>query len=70
MCALILKLVVFVSPAVWLWVADTSSSTIVTAAAHTNVGAVAEIVNEGLLKAAWVVVRDRISLPPASHFSL
>lgn len=44
-----------------LWVADVNSSLVVTTDVYTYIGVVAEVLNEGLPRAAWVIIGDKAS---------
>ncbi|KAH0423703.1 hypothetical protein CcaCcLH18_11999 [Colletotrichum camelliae] len=64
--ALAFNLVAFVLPALYgtlskLWVANIDSSLVVTTDAYTHIGVVAEVLNEGLPRAAWVIIGDKAS---------
>ncbi|TLS21318.1 uncharacterized protein PpBr36_10405 [Pyricularia pennisetigena] len=64
--ALILNLASFILPALYgtlskLWVANIDSSFIVTTGAYSYIGVVAETLNEGLPRAAWVIIGDHAS---------
>ncbi|KAI8314946.1 hypothetical protein K4K61_003392 [Colletotrichum sp. SAR11_59] len=64
--ALAFNLVAFVLPALYgtlskLWVANIDSSLVVTTDAYTYIGVVAEVLNEGLPRAAWVIIGDKAS---------
>ncbi|KAK1837886.1 hypothetical protein CCHR01_19493 [Colletotrichum chrysophilum] len=58
----------FVLPALYgtlskLWVANIDSSLVVTTDAYTSIGVVAEVLNEGLPCAAWVIIDDKACRP-------
>lgn len=64
--ALIFNLCAFILPALYatlskLWVANIDSSFVVTTDVYTYIGVVAEVLNEGLPRAAWVIVGDKAS---------
>ncbi|WQF90493.1 hypothetical protein CDEST_15507 [Colletotrichum destructivum] len=64
--ALIFNLASFILPALYgtlskLWVANIDSSLVVTTDAYTYIGVVAEVLNEGLPRAAWVIIGDQAS---------
>ena len=64
--ALIFNLCAFILPALYatlskLWVANIDSSFVVTTDVYTYIGVVAEVLNEGLPRAAWVVIGDKAS---------
>ncbi|QBZ64045.1 hypothetical protein PoMZ_05736 [Pyricularia oryzae] len=61
--ALTFNLASFILPALYgtlskLWVANIDSSRVVTTDAYTYIGVVAETLNEGLPRAAWVIIGD------------
>ncbi|KAL2402426.1 hypothetical protein ABEF95_017196 [Exophiala dermatitidis] len=73
--AILFNFLVFVLPALYgtiskLWVANIDSSMVVTVDSYTYIGVVAEAINEGLPRAAWVVIGDRSSRPLASRIGL
>ncbi|KAG9254328.1 uncharacterized protein F5Z01DRAFT_674078 [Emericellopsis atlantica] len=64
--ALLFNLVAFVLPALYstlskLWVANIDKSLVVTTDVYTYIGVIAEVLNEGLPRAAWVVIGDKAS---------
>jgi len=64
--ALMFNIGAFMLPAVYntlskLWVANIDSSLVVTTDVYTYIGVVAEVLNEGLPRAAWVVIGDKAS---------
>ncbi|KAK0627833.1 hypothetical protein B0T14DRAFT_421394 [Immersiella caudata] len=64
--ALMFNIGAFILPAVYgtlskLWVANIDSSFVVTTDVYTYIGVVAEVLNEGLPRAAWVVIGDKAS---------
>ena len=64
--ALLLNILAFTLPALYgtlskLWVAHIDASLVVTTDAYTYIGVVAEILNEGLPRAAWNVIGDASS---------
>ncbi|GJC78558.1 hypothetical protein ColLi_01396 [Colletotrichum liriopes] len=73
--ALIFNLASFILPALYgtlskLWVANIDSSLVVTTDAYTYIGIVAETLNEGLPRAAWVVIGDQASRTLAQRLQL
>lgn len=46
-----------------LWVANIDSSLVATVDAYTYIGVVAEVINEGLPRAAWVIIGDKTRTP-------
>ncbi|KAL6855370.1 hypothetical protein ACO1O0_006511 [Amphichorda felina] len=65
----------FILPAVYatlskLWVANIDSSLVVTTDVYTYIGVVAEVLNEGLPRAAWVIIGDKSSRSPAERLAL
>lgn len=73
--ALLLNLVSFILPALYgtlskLWVANIDSSLVVTTDAYTYIGVVAEVINEGLPRAAWVIIGDKASRTLAQRLQL
>jgi Na+-driven multidrug efflux pump len=64
--ALLFNVAAFVLPALYstlvkLWVADMDSSMVVTTDVYTYIGVFAEVLNEGLPRASWLVIGDRAS---------
>ena len=62
--SLIFNIAAFALPALYatlskLWVANIDSSLVVTTDAYTYIGVVAEVLNEGLPRAAWNVIGDK-----------
>lgn len=73
--ALLSNLAAFVLPALYstlakLWVARLDAAMVVTTDVYTYVSTVAEVVNEGLPRAAWVVIGDAASRGPAERLQL
>ncbi|KAK7518532.1 hypothetical protein IWZ03DRAFT_309338 [Phyllosticta citriasiana] len=73
--ALVFNLASFILPALYstlskLWVANIDSSLVVTTDAYTYIGVVAEVLNEGLPRAAWVIIGDKASRPLAQRLQL
>ena len=53
-----------------LWVANIDASRVVTTDVYTYIGTVAEVLNEGLPRAAWVIIGDKSSRTLDSRFGL
>ncbi|KAK1990085.1 hypothetical protein LX36DRAFT_593376 [Colletotrichum falcatum] len=73
--ALLFNLLSFTLPALYstlskLWVANIDSSLVVTTDSYTYIGVVAEVLNEGLPRAAWVIIGDEASRPLAQRLQL
>ncbi|KAI5855033.1 hypothetical protein GGS23DRAFT_470807 [Durotheca rogersii] len=73
--ALLFNVGAFVLPALYgtlvkLWVADIDSSFVATTDVYTYIGVVAEVLNEGLPRAAWVIIGDRASRSAAQRLGL
>ncbi|KAI1410224.1 hypothetical protein F5Y13DRAFT_75267 [Hypoxylon sp. FL1857] len=73
--ALLFNVGAFVLPALYstlskLWVADFDSSLVVTTDAYTYIGVVVEVLNEGLPRAAWVIIGDKASRSLAQRLGL
>ncbi|KXS96511.1 hypothetical protein AC578_6296 [Pseudocercospora eumusae] len=73
--ALLFNIAAFILPALYatlskLWVANIDSSMVVTTDAYTYIGIVAEVLNEGLPRAAWVIVGDKTNRSLSSRHSL
>lgn len=73
--ALLFNIAAFVLPALYatlskFWVANIDSSMVVTTDAYTYIGVVAEVLNEGLPRAAWNIIADKANRSPASRYSL
>ncbi|KAJ0159121.1 hypothetical protein CTA2_10283 [Colletotrichum tanaceti] len=73
--ALLFNLASFVLPALYgtlskLWVANIDASLVVTTDAYTYIGVVAEVLNEGLPRAAWVIIGDSASRSLAQRLRL
>jgi len=70
---LLLNIATFLLPALYatlskLWVADMDSSLVATTDAYTYIGVVAEVLNEGLPRAAWNIIADKSNRSlPARH---
>ncbi|KAF2122315.1 hypothetical protein BDV96DRAFT_609233 [Lophiotrema nucula] len=64
--ALLFNVCAFILPAIYstlskLWVANIDSSMVVTTDSYTYIGVVAEVLNEGLPRASWLIVGDKAS---------
>jgi Na+-driven multidrug efflux pump len=64
--ALLFNVAAFILPALYgtlakLWVANIDRSLVVTTDVYTYIGVVAEVLNEGLPRAAWVIIGDSAS---------
>ncbi|KAI4227536.1 MAG: hypothetical protein L6R40_008206 [Gallowayella cf. fulva] len=62
--ALLFNVLAFLLPAVYatlskLWVANIDSSLVATTDSYTYIGVVSEVVNEGLPRAAWLIIGDK-----------
>ncbi|CAN8102504.1 unnamed protein product [Discula destructiva] len=73
--ALLFNLAAFILPALYstlskLWIANIDSSMVVTSDVYTYIGTVAEVVNEGLPRAAWVIIGDQASRSLAHRLQL
>lgn len=73
--ALLYNFAAFLLPALYatlskFWVANIDSSLVVTTDSYTYIGVVAEVLNEGLPRAAWVVIGDKVSRTMASRIKL
>lgn len=73
--ALLFNLASLVLPALYstlskLWVARIDASLVATTDAYTYIGVVVEIVNEGLPRAAWVIIGDKASRSLAQRLAL
>ncbi|KAH6892206.1 hypothetical protein B0T10DRAFT_537316 [Thelonectria olida] len=73
--ALLFNVAAFILPALYgtlvkLWVAGIDSSLVVTTDAYTYIGVVAEVLNEGLPRAAWVIIGDKALRSPAQRLGL
>ncbi|ERF76965.1 hypothetical protein EPUS_02677 [Endocarpon pusillum Z07020] len=53
-----------------LWIANIDASRVVTTDVYTYIGTVAEVLNEGLPRAAWVIIGDKSSRSLDSRFGL
>ncbi|KAK0701454.1 hypothetical protein B0T21DRAFT_388253 [Apiosordaria backusii] len=73
--ALIFNTASFILPALYntlskLWVANIDRSMVVTTDVYTYIGVLAEVLNEGLPRAAWVIIGDKSSRPLPARLSL
>ncbi|KZP06605.1 hypothetical protein FIBSPDRAFT_876383 [Athelia psychrophila] len=73
--AVFFNVLAFLLPALYgtlvkLWVAEIDSSLVVTTDAYTYIGVVAEVLNEGLPRAAWLIIGDRTSRTITSRIGL
>ncbi|KAI2631582.1 hypothetical protein GGS26DRAFT_100811 [Hypomontagnella submonticulosa] len=73
--ALLFNIGAFILPALYatlskLWVANIDTSLVVTTDVYTYIGVIAEVLNEGLPRAAWVVIGDKASRSLAQRLSL
>ncbi|EXJ88570.1 hypothetical protein A1O1_05500 [Capronia coronata CBS 617.96] len=73
--AILLNFLAFSLPALYgtlskLWVANIDSNMVVTVDSYTYIGVVAEVINEGLPRAAWVIIGDKSSRSLASRSGL
>ncbi|KAK5675415.1 hypothetical protein LTS10_011857 [Elasticomyces elasticus] len=72
---LLFNIAAFVLPALYgtlskLWIANIDSSLVVTTDAYTYIGVVAEVLNEGLPRAAWLVIGDKANRSLAERHGL
>lgn len=72
---LIINICAFMLPALYstlskLWVANIDSSRVVTTDVYTYIGVVAEVINEGLPRAAWNIIGDKSNRPLSQRYSL
>lgn len=73
--ALFFNVLAFVPPALYgtlskLWVANIESAMVVTTDSYTYIGVIAEVLNEGLSRAAYLVIGDKSSRTPRSQVQL
>lgn len=73
--ALLFNLGAFILPALYstlskLWVANIDSSLVVLTDANTYMGVVVEVINEGLPRAAWVIIGDKAARSLSSRIGL
>lgn len=73
--ALLFNLAAFILPALYgtlskLWVANIDSSFVATTDVFTYVGVIAEVLNEGLPRASWVIIGDKASRSLAERLQL
>jgi hypothetical protein len=72
---LLFNIAAFILPALYTtlskyWVANIDSSMVVTTDAYTYIGVVAEVLNEGLPRAAWNIIADRSNRSLATRHGL
>ena len=72
---MLFNFVTFAIPALYstiskLWVAKIDSSQVVTTDSYTYIGVVAQVLNDGLPRAAWLIIGDRTSRTVSSRLSL
>ncbi|KAF2004626.1 hypothetical protein P154DRAFT_425953 [Amniculicola lignicola CBS 123094] len=73
--ALLFNICAFMLPALYgtlskLWVANIDSSMVVTTDTYTYIGVVAEVLNEGLPRAVWLIIGDKTSRDFRSRLEL
>jgi Na+-driven multidrug efflux pump len=73
--AILFNFFAFLLPALYgtlskLWIAKIDKSRVVTTDVYTYIGVVAEVLNEGLPRAAWVVIGDKASRTLSSRIEL
>lgn len=73
--ALLFNIAAFILPALYstlskLWVANIDSNLVVTTDVYTYIGAVTEVLNEGLPRAAWNIIGDKSNRTLAARHSL
>ncbi|KAI4121933.1 MAG: hypothetical protein LQ347_006693, partial [Umbilicaria vellea] len=73
--SLIFNLFAFLLPALYgtlskLWIAYIDPSQVVTTDVYTYIGVVTEVLNDGLPRAAWLIIGDRTTRTVASRLSL
>lgn len=73
--ALLFNIAAFILPALYgtlskLWVASIDSSLVVTTDSYTYIGVFAEVLNEGLPRASWVIIGDKASRSLAERLRL
>lgn len=73
--ALLINFVAFLLPALYgtlskYWIARIDTSMVVTVDAYTYIGVVAEVINEGLPRAAWLVIGNEASRSLSSRIGL
>lgn len=73
--ALLFNIISFILPALYstlskLWVANIDSSMVVTTDVYTYISTVSEVINEGLPRAAWVIIGDKASRSLAQRLQL
>ncbi|KAF2840943.1 hypothetical protein M501DRAFT_1010124 [Patellaria atrata CBS 101060] len=73
--ALLFNLVALILPALYgtlskLWIANLDRSMVVTVDSYTYIGVVAEVINEGLPRAAWLIIGDKSARSLSSRITL
>lgn len=73
--AIVFNFFAFLLPALYgtlskLWIANIAASRVVTTDVYTYIGTVAEVLNEGLPRAAWVIIGDKSSRTLDPRFGL
>ena len=73
--ALLFNLCAFVLPALYstlskLWVANIDSSQVVTTDIYTYIGVIVEVLNEGLPRAAWLIIGDKSTRTISSRIGI
>lgn len=73
--SLLFNLVAFLLPALYstlskLWIASIDSSQVVTTDVYTYIGVIVEVLNDGLPRAAWLVIGDRTTRTVASRLGI
>lgn len=73
--AILFNFVAFLLPALYgtlskYWIAELDSSLVVTVDSYTYIGVVAEVINEGLPRAAWLIIGDGASRSLGSRIGL
>ncbi|PQE20421.1 hypothetical protein CJF30_00001723 [Rutstroemia sp. NJR-2017a BBW] len=73
--SLLFNLGAFILPALYgtlskLWVANIDSSKVVTTDSYTYIGVIVEVLNEGLPRAAWVIIGDKSTRNVQSRLNL
>ncbi|KAK4957603.1 hypothetical protein LTR10_005570 [Elasticomyces elasticus] len=73
--SLLFNIAAFILPALYgtlskLWIANIDSSLVVTTDAYTYIGVVAEVLNKGLPRAAWLVIGDKANRSLAERHGL
>ncbi|MCJ1244562.1 hypothetical protein MMC30_001760 [Trapelia coarctata] len=73
--SLVFNLGAFLLPALYstlskLWIANIDSSLVVTTDIYTYIGVIVEVLNEGLPRAAWLIIGDKSTRSTSSRISL